>query len=384
MTTHNEENAVPSSPSVIDDHGVEEETIGGEIHAPFDPEKIDINTKTLTIDLAMSRLRHRDIDLQPDFQRQAGIWTSTKQSQLIESMLLKIPLPLFYASEDEQERWAIVDGIQRLSTIARFIEPSLVESEPLRLSGLEYLTDFEGKVFDDLPARLKRRLHETEILLHVIRHTTPEEVKFNIFGRLNTGGEPLTMQELRHALTPGIARSYLKELAEGDAFQEATARSVPGRRMADREMVLRYIAFSQDAPESYTNKDFNEFLRQAMKQINGLTNEQREEIRASLERAMQCARDIFANDAFRKRYKAGAGRSPINKALFEAIAVNLARFDDDQQTRLVERKEPVQSRFQDLMNTYEFNNAVSQGTGDPRKVRYRFEQIRLMFEQVLT
>jgi hypothetical protein len=87
------------------------------IQAPFDPELIDVVTRNTTVDLMLSRVRTRRVDLQPDFQRQAGIWKVQARSRLIESLLLRIPLPTFYAAETDDEVWAMVDGIQRLTTI---------------------------------------------------------------------------------------------------------------------------------------------------------------------------------------------------------------------------------------------------------------------------
>ena len=124
----------------VDDEGrstdVEREDSGELIHEPFDPGEIDVQTRNPTVQLLLSRLKRGALDLQPDFQRTAGIWSDVNQSRLIESLLLRIPLPTLYAAESGEESWAVVDGIQRLSTIARFVEPGVVGSPPLRLRGI--------------------------------------------------------------------------------------------------------------------------------------------------------------------------------------------------------------------------------------------------------
>lgn len=238
---------------------------------PFDPEKIDVTTRTPTVDLLLSRIRRNVLDLQPDFQRFAGIWTQQAQSRLIESMLLRIPLPTFYAAETDDERWVMIDGVQRLTTIARFVDPDSIGMPPLTLKKLEYLgKDYEEKRFSDLPGRLQTRLLETEVVVHLIRQGTPESVMFNIFARINTGGRPLSRQELRHALIPGRVRGLLRELTESEAYQKATLGSVRPERMDDREMVLRFIAFRLTGPEHYLRQDFDDFLRDAMHKVNGL------------------------------------------------------------------------------------------------------------------
>ena len=354
-----------------------------QIAEPFNPDDIDVTTRSMTIDLLLSRIRSKAIDLEPDFQRRRGIWTDRQQSRLIESLLLRIPLPTLYAAEDEEEDWAIVDGIQRLTTITRFIDPEAIDETPLKLIGMEYLGEsFNGKLFDDLPARLKRRLRETELVVHVIRHGTPQEVKFNIFARINTGGMPLSAQELRHALIPGKAREYLARLAALPAFKQATTYSIRDERMADREMVLRYLAFSMTRPEEFRAYDFDRFLGDAMRRINSLGNDELEGLEHGFMRAMDSAREIFGQDAFRKRYRETDGRFPINKALFETIAVSLANLSESERERCIFRHEEVRRRMMEAMQDRDFDSAISQGTGDIGKVRKRFEMVSRIFKDV--
>ncbi|MGW3956275.1 DUF262 domain-containing protein [Streptomyces sp. NPDC004752] len=353
-----------------------------QITSPFDPEHIDIETRTTTVDLLLSRLRNEMIDLAPDFQRRAGIWTDEKQSRLIESLLLRIPIPSFYAAEQKDGSWAIVDGIQRLTSIARFFDAGLVQARPLNLSGLEYLRNFKGASLQDLSGKLQIRLRETEVVVHVIRRGTPEPVMFNIFARINTGGEPLTRQEIRHALIPGRSRTFLAELAESEEFRNATGRSVVGDRMADREMVLRFLAFRMTSPDGYRLGDFDGFLADAMHHINRLSTIYVEELRQQFLMAMEAAESIFGPHAFRK-YRAGQQRkSPINKALFETVAVNLAWLGPDDYTRL--RELDVLKAFADLMEDSEFERSISVATGDPKKVRKRFDAVQELFEDLLS
>jgi hypothetical protein len=353
-----------------------------QITSPFDPEHIDIETRTTTVDLLLSRLRNEMIDLAPDFQRRAGIWTDEKQSRLIESLLLRIPIPSFYAAEQKDGSWTIVDGIQRLTSIARFMDPGTVTSPPLRLKGLEYLVGFDGQGFGDLSGKLQIRLRETEVVVHVIRRGTPEPVMFNVFARLNTGGEPLTRQEVRHALIPGRARTFLAELAESEEFRRATGYSVVGDRMADREMVLRFLAFRLTPPQEYSRGDFDAFLAGAMHRINRLGADGERRLRDEFERAMMAARTIFGDHAFRK-YRAGQRRkSPINKALFESVAVNLAALTEAECDELMEWD--LTLGIAECLEDPDFERSISVGTGDPKRVHKRFETIEELFREVLS
>jgi Protein of unknown function DUF262 len=368
--------------------GVEEEKVapneGEKIAEPFDPDDIDVVTRSMTVDLLLSRSESGMIDLQPDFQRRWGIWDERRQSRLIESLLLRIPVPVLYAAEDEDERWEIVDGIQRLSTIARFIKPEIVEGPPLILTGLEYLHDYEEQDFNGLSPRLKMRLRETELVIHLIRKGTPPEVKFNIFARINTGGMALSAQELRHAITPGRARELLEEWANLPSFIRATDGSVRVIRMDDRELVLRFIAFFLLGLQRYKKPDMDSFLIAAMKTINAASDDDLAEIQLRFVNAMEAAFTIFGQDAFRKRFDKTAGRLPINKAIFEALSVNLARLTGEQLAAVQKSSESVRDGFVALCHDRSFESAISQGTGDVSKVNRRFSAIGELIARVLT
>ncbi len=342
----------------------------------------------------MKRLEAGHIDLDPDFQRSRGIWTTEKKGLLIESLLLRIPLPTFYVAELEgaedlgESSWAVVDGIQRLSAIAEFVAPSVFELPPLRLRGLEYLSDEDGKSFRELSKSLQLRILESQFTIQVIRKTTPETVKLNIFARINTGGVPLSAQELRHALIPGQARSILRDMAKSKEFRLAVASSVSPSRMVDREMALRYIAFRITNPETYQSQDFDSFLREMMRQINTWSPDTIGQTFNEFSLVMASARDIFGDDAFRKRYAVQDARRPVSKALFEAVAVSLAQIRDEHgdeglRTLSLEREE-VKRGFVGLMHDSRFERAISQGTGDPGRVRVRFGRLRELMESVAT
>lgn len=367
--------------------GVEYEDTGEDvILEPFDPRLIDVTTEARSLDTLLKRLEQGRIDLDPDFQRSRGIWTDQKKGQLIESLLLRIPLPTFYVAEipDEgglaEDRWAVVDGIQRLSTIAEFVSPKIFGLAPLHLRGLQYLKKEEGKTFSQLSPALQLRILESQFTMQVIRKTTPEPVKLNIFARINTGGVPLSAQELRHALTPGQARTVLRDLAHSPAFRQAVDDSVTPSRMADREMVLRFLAFRLVDPLTYRQQDFDGFLRKTMVTINDWNRRELAAHRQDFQLAMDVSRDIFGRDAFRKRYKQDDPRRPISKALFECVAVSIAWLANergaDAVDHLVENARAVRESFMDLMADREFDRSVSQGTGDPNRVRYRFAQMR--------
>ncbi len=349
------------------------------ITEPFDPALIRVDTRPMTIDLLLSRIQYGELDLAPDFQRMAGIWNDEAKSRLIESILIRIPLPAFYMDATNDEKWVVIDGLQRLTTLKRFV----IDKE-LRLCGLEFLKQLIGKTYAEIPRNFQRRIAETQVTVYLIEKGTPPEVKFNIFRRINTGGLPLSLQEIRHALNQGNATRFLPKLAKSDEFKRATNNGIRDKRMADREFVLRFIAFTITPYSKYESQEFDSFLSDAMAIINRMSDSELENIEYQFRRSMMAAFDIFEKDAFRKRYKVDARRSLLNKALFEAWSVNLNKLDDNQLQCLKERKEELKEGFIALMNDRSFDSAISQGTGDINKVKRRFSAIEQLIKDVLS
>ena len=364
---------------VDQDSGLEREREdSSEIKRPFDPEKIKIRTVNIVVDQLVSRIGHDEIDLAPDFQRIAGIWDNKRKSRLIESLLLRIPIPVFYVAADENERWSVVDGLQRTSTIHAYVTGGY------GLTQLEYLTKLDEYYYNDLPRSMQRRISETQLVVNVIESGTPKEVMFNIFRRINTGGMMLNGQEIRHALHPGPIRTYLEDLVGTEEFLQATDNSIKTDRMADRECALRFLAFHIEPWERYSANDLDGYLGLTMERINAMEPIERTRFLMDFKKAMRAAFHIFGNDAFRKRYSTNEQHHPISKALFEAWSVGLARRSNEDIGILVENRKDVIDRFMSLMNDdWEFDTAVSYSTGDPSRIRKRFQAIDELIERHL-
>lgn len=356
------------------EEGLEEERepverAADEIEAPFDPDSIRIRNFSLPVSTMLDRIHEGDTDLQPSFQRRLGIWTHGKKSRLVESLLLRIPIPVFYAAADELDRWSVVDGIQRLSTLDGYVE------NQYQLRGLQYLQAYEGMYFHELPRHFQRRITETQLVVNVIEHGTPEEVMFNIFLRINTGGTPLSAQEIRHAINPGPARVFLRDVAESQEFLEATTWSVNQRRMADRELVLRFMAFYSAGVSKYTTGNMDAFLGDAMRRLNEAQDAERDVLKLDFLKAMRASRQLFGDEAFRKPKREGGNRRPINRALFETLSLNLACCTEQEIERLINREAEVKSRFSNLFQDWEFDASISWATGSVDRVRKRFTAV---------
>lgn len=358
----------------------DDESSSDKIIDPFDPTKIDISLKQMIIESFIRRLKENEIDLKTKFQRRAGLWNEVQQSRLIESMLIRMPLPAFYFDGTDDNNWLIVDGLQRLTSLNNF-----VLKKNLRLIGLEYLQQFEGFSYDELPRSMQRRIEETQVVAYIINPGTPPDVKFNIFKRINTGGLTLEPQEIRHALYQGKPAQFLEDLAQLPEFLEATCNSIKIERMEDRHYVLRFLAFSMIGYENYKSfADLDKFLNEAMELLRKKTDDEREQLKEKFRKSMRAATSIFGEDAFRKRHSLDDRRNPLNKALFEAWSVNLGELDDEQIKRLVERKHQVRKAFVGLMNYSDFNQSVSTGTGGVRSVNLRFWGVNNLIQGVLS
>ena len=374
-------NAVP--PSIAEEQpqdGVEleKEDEPLPIQHPFNPEKISIATKSPTIDLIVSRLKENEIDLEPDFQREQ-MWDDGRKSRLIESLLLRIPIPAFYVAADDEDRWKVVDGIQRLSSINGYIHNEFL------LRGLEYLSEFEGKLYEDLPRAMQRRIKETELVVNVISPSTPVGVMFNVFLRINTGGVPLNAQEIRNALTPPQIRDYLKALARSNEFLRATEYSIRPNRMADRECILRFLAFYMDPWTNYSTSkmDLNTYLTNAMNKISDINRGERDLFATAFKKAMDAAFRIFGQDTFRRRSNDNS-RSPVNKALLETWGVALARCSPEQIEILVSKRDAIKRESVRLMDEdSDFINAISYSTGNQKRVAKRFITIEQLVLSML-
>lgn len=365
-----------------EDRDIDEEieATSEEINQPFDPLKIRVGTRKITIDSILKRIEYNELDLTPDFQRYDNIWTNEAKSKLIESILIRIPLPAFYIDATNDDKWLVIDGLQRLTTLKQF-----AFEKNLKLTGLQYLTDLENKNYDQLSRKYQRRILETELILSTIEPGTPPAVKYNIFRRINTGGIPLSPQEIRHALNQGKSTKFLAHLAKLTEFTQVTHldKSKKKERMIDQEFILGFLAYSIYGYKKYHEFESRDiFFVETMTFINQMFSDKDfKEIENKFKKSMIAAHKIFGENAFRKIPKKTSRRSPINQALFEAWSVTLSKLDDSQIERLKNRRNDLIDKFSELAdNDNEFFKSISQAT---EKVEVRFRNIENLVREVL-
>ena len=355
---------------------VKEEGVYTELIKPYDTTKIDISPKPLSLDMILARLENDEIDLIPDFQRKGGLWKGIQKSQLIESLLLRIPLPAFYFDGSSNNRWIVIDGLQRLTALKEFFV-----DKTLKLSGLEFLTDLNGIDVEDMPRAYMRRMKETQIITYIINPGAPVNLKYNIFKRINTGGLELEPQEIRHALCQGFATKYLKELANEEMFKKSTGYSVKTDRMLDREFVLRFLTFYELGVSEYKGS-IDLFLNSGMDYVNKSYHEPySDNIRKIFLMVLNTSMNIFGKFAFRRMPDLDK-RRPISKALFETWTSILARYSRGDLYALEQKREAVIVRYR-IMCAEDEEFIESIGSGKVSSVKKRFEKIGRLIEEVI-
>jgi hypothetical protein len=351
---------------------------------PFDPTKINIETKTPSLDTLIKRIERNNIQMNTEsyFQRQDDLWDTVKQSRLIESILIRFPLPAFFFDATNDDEWLVVDGLQRLSSIRNFcvIKDS---KKRLKLTNLEFLSHLNGFTFDDLSGDLQRIIEEAQVVIYKIMPGTPTDVKFNIFKRINTGGLVLEPQEIRHALFQGKPAVFIAELGKNENFLKATSWKIKTHRMLDRDFANRFLCFYLLGYSNYT-PDLDTFMSKAMASLNDKSDDELNKIKEDFNEAMKLAHLIFENEAFRKIFNKYNRLPPINKALFDAISTQFALLTKDERILLKEKKVLFKKSLRNLIaNDSVFFTSISSSTGDKNRVYKRHSAIEKLIKSVI-
>lgn len=353
----------------------------GEISSPFDPRLVDIESKPMVISNIVSRLKYDDILLDPDFQRNKNLWNEDKQSRLIESLLIKIPLPTFYLDMVEGDKFVVVDGVQRLCAINNFMARESDDPKLLKLQGLEYLQEFNGKTYYELPSNLQRRLNESIIQTYVIKEGTPDKVRNSIFERINTGGLVLQPAEIKNSVYRGRASSFVKRLAESEAFILATNGKINPERMLDREFVNRFLAFYLLKIDEY-HENLEDYLNDVLILIKNDLSLDLDSVERAFLQAMNLSHRLFKERAFRKKTERGRF-SRINKPLFETVTVELAKISEIEADKLIKNRDSFLNEYYELFSDDRFVRVITNGTASLESVTYRHKKFEKLIKKYL-
>lgn len=303
--------------------------------------------------------------MNPDFQRDF-VWTLDKQSKLIESVMMRIPLPVFYLAEDDQGRKIVVDGLQRLSTLLRFIHGDLKLHLPDRV-------ELNGKRFSELSPKIQNRIDDCSLTFFVIDSGMPERARLDIFERVNSG-VPLTRQQMRNSLYMGGATRFLKNEAETDLFLEATGGGLSTKSMRDREFVNRFCAFRILGYKNYRG-DMDRFLAGCLQEMNKMNASDLAILSQEFRTSLAINMELFDKNSFRKSLN-----SVINASLWDVMSTGFSYYS----LRAVRaHKSDLVKRIHDLVSDEEFKAAITDSTNQTKQVKKRFDLAHLALEEVL-
>ena len=353
---------------------------------PFDAEKIRVDQQMLSVKYMLELMDQNLIELNPGYQRRRVWKDNKKKSLLIESLMLRIPIPAFYFYENEDGKYQVIDGQQRLTTIKEFVDGKF------RLTGLEYLgKDYNKKRFENLDTKYAQRIYRTQIAVNILDARSPRNVIYDIFRRVNTGGMNLNPQEMRNAICKQEVRDFLIKSTKNKNYLVATRKRVKDDRMDSQELVLRFYAFykAYDYEKNILHYDYSNIaamLDEAIEDLNKMKPEGRDELFQRFDLAMRRSYEAFGEYAFSKIQREGTkvkrNLDYINKSLFSSFSVLLLNHSyDDINIRMMQPK-ILMSLAEALENHY-YANSITIGTGDKRNVYANFEFSREVLDKCL-
>lgn len=361
---------VEGNEDILDDNNIietdldtfEEDRNEGGLY-PYNPEYSDIEIAETPFSIFeyLRQLEKGKIIIQPDFQRNQ-VWNKVQKSKFIESIILNFPLPPIYLNETKKSNYIVIDGLQRSTALQQFYKGEYA------LTGIEALPKYNSKRFNDLPDTIQSKFEDKKLTVFILKPSTPIVVIYDLFNRINTGGTQLNRQEVRNCIFIGNSTQLLKKLSEKSYFKRAIDDGVSPKRMKDREVILRYLAFRWfDYIEDYSG-DMSDFVENAMKKINKMEEIEIKKIEEDFKRVMDWSFDIWNYENFRIPTKNTRGR--INTAILESVC-NYLSFKTEE--FLLRNKNIIKENYDKLINNSKYYEAVTTSTGNKNKVLDRFK-----------
>ena len=327
----------------------------------------------------------KELIIDPDFQR-GNVWAKKQGAELVESILMGIPIPVMYLFEMRDGSKQVVDGRQRIAAILDFLNDKLI------LRDLRILPEYNNFKFSDLDAKMQGIFEDSQMYFYIIQPPTPERVKYDIFDRVNRGGTRLTNQEMRNALYRGKSTRLITELSKSEEFLRATGHGISSKRQKDNYVVLRSISFyllykkseivlKQNGESIEYKSDIDDFLAKMMIFINEKASDELiADCRAMFLRAMNNSYDIMGEDAYRfAAYEDENGKSrkrPINMPLFEMLVFI---FSDDCVTT---SKFVTRNAINKFKESYDYQKMLMSNVDSSTNVTERFTTALKLIKQI--
>lgn len=306
--------------------------------------------------------------LDTEWQREY-VWDKRRSSRLIESFLIDLPVPVIYLAVNDERKYEVIDGLQRLTSVFNFLD------NEYKLTGLEIKKSLNGHQFDDLPEDLQNKLYDSTLRTFELSQKTSKDLMFLIFERLNTGGVILNEMEIRNCLYQGRLNDLIKELAQLNEFKNCVNQKNIHRRMKDRALILRFLAFYQ-MTHLKARKGLKAFFNEFCETYRNPKDEKLNEFRNQFKKAMKAAYTIFGDRGFRL----SSTSHSVNASVFQILSVSFTNHDLGALTRSADA---IREAYLDLVSTDEhWSDYVSKATGGSDRISYTFETWNERLKQI--
>lgn len=330
-----------------------------------------------TIKDLCDRLTENRLIAKADFQRKY-VWKNRTvlKSKLIESVFLRVPIPIIYTAETDEDKEEVVDGQQRLLTFQSFLRSEFV------LNKLDILNDLNGRTYKTLPEKplnLKAAFNNYPIRVIKILKESNENTKFDIFERLNRGSVKLNEQELRNCIYRGNFNNLLKELVQNKTFLTLQNLDEPHTRMVDAERILRFFAFC-DLSERKFKSPLKGFLNNYIKKKREIEQDEITEKTNLFNKSVELCADVFGDHAFKRwrlytklneHYLNGDWDGSINEGIFD---IQMYGFTQYEKRDIIGKAQVIKDHFIDLCCDDAFIEKIAIGTYDTERVKNRTER----------
>jgi len=339
-------------------------------------EQLDKNRRTVSFDNYDITVRQlylmvaeKQIALQPEYQRHF-VWDETRQSNLIESVFLGIPIPNLFMATNKDSSWEVVDGLQRLTTIVNFIGDDSTrlrtnsKSQKLKLSGLEKMSSMNGNFFEDLPMSVQQMFYTRPIRITVLNDKSDFNVRFDLFERLNTGGVTLHPHEIRNCVYIGEFKNFIVECNNNQNFISSVKMTESSERNGNREeLVLKFFAYYEERNEfDHSVKEFlNQYMEKKTKRFDNKAL-----LKELFDETFRVVNHLLPNGIVRGNR---VNITPL--VLYEAISIGIADLIHTRQTQNL-----TTERLQHLLNNEVLKNLTTGATNSRNKLNGRIEYVK--------
>ncbi len=339
-------------------------------------DRLVVQASDFSLETIANMVDQEAIDIQPKYQRRER-WSAAQQSALIESFLLNIPVPPVYLSEDDFGTYSVIDGKQRITAIRNYMRNGYA------LQKLQEFTEIEGMVFSELPRQLKNSLQVRPYLrvITLLKQSDPD-LKYEVFTRLNRGGEQLNAQEIRNAAFRGPLNDLIYQLSEHRFLRQQlkirNEKSAAYQSMTDAEYVLRFFTLFESWRD-FTG-DYRESMDRFMLSHSNLNKNELANLEDLFVRSLEGCEEIWEHNAFRRPVDIG-WRDQTLAGMYDAQMIAVAQFSKEEIKRISLKRLEINKATRELFEDEEFETAVRIGTNTPSRVVYRVTEMQSLLEK---